>query len=216
MKLYGYWRSGTSYRTRLALAIKGIEVEQVAINLKAGAHHDDAYRAINPQGMVPTLELDDGTRIAQSGAIIQYVEERFPEPSLLPAAAKARARVRHLADIVGCDIHPINNLRILKYLKNELGQPQSEIDHWIAHWIAEGFAAYEALLADDPSRGDFSFGGRPGLADCYLVPQVYAARRFHVDLAPYPLIRGAEAAILSIEALKAASPEEQPDAVPDA
>lgn len=214
MKLYGYWRSGTSYRTRLALALKGIEVEHIAVDLTAGAQKAETYVASNPQGLVPTLVLDDGTALGQSGAIIDYLEERFPEPPLLPAGPKARAYVRQLCQIVGCDIHPLNNLRILKYLKQELDQPQAGVDAWAVRWIEQGFDAVEALLAKDEGRGDFCFAGRPGLAECYLLPQIYSARRFHVDMARWPLISAVEQATLALEIVQPAIPENQADAKP--
>lgn len=214
MKLFGYWRSGTSYRTRLALALKGIEVEHHPVDLTAGAQKAADYTAANPQGLVPTLVLDDGTALAQSGAILDYLEERFPEPPLLPAGAKARAHVRQLCQIVGCDIHPLNNLRVLKYLKHELDQPQAAVDAWAGHWITEGFDAFEALLAKDETRGAFCFGGRPGMAECYLLPQIYSARRFQVDMARWPLISAVERTTLALDQVAPALPENQPDAKP--
>ena len=212
MKLLGYWRSGTSYRTRLAFALKGIEVEHVAVDLTQGAQKAPDYMAGNPQGLVPTLILDDGTALGQSGAIIDYLEERFPEPPLLPAGAKARAHVRQLCQIVGCDIHPLNNLRILNYLKGEFNQPQAGVDAWASRWISDGFDAFEALLRADETRGDFCFGGRPGMAECYLLPQCYSARRFGVDVGQWPLIAGVEAATLALDVVQAAVPEAQADA----
>ena len=214
MKLYGYWRSGTSYRTRLALALKGIEVEHIPVNLVTGDQKSADYTAANPQGLVPTLVLDDGTALAQSGAIIDYLEGRYPERPLLPAGPKARAHVRQLCQIVGCDIHPLNNLRVLKYLKNELDQPQAGIDQWAANWITDGFDAFEVLLSRDESRGNFCFGGRPGMAECYLLPQIYSARRFGVDMARWPRIGAVEAATLALDEVQSALPENQVDAVP--
>lgn len=216
MKLYGYWRSGTSYRVRLALALKGIEVETIPVNLRAGAHHEDSYKVENPQGMVPTLVLEDGTRLGQSPAIIDYLEDVFPEPPLLPRDPKDRAHVRHLAFIVGCDIHPLNNLRILKYVKNDLDQPQEEVDKWISRWITDGFTAFETLLEADDQRGEFCFGGKPGLAECYLLPQIYSARRFGVPLGAFPEILKVETAAMKLEAVQKAVPEAQADADPDA
>ncbi|RFB04249.1 maleylacetoacetate isomerase [Parvularcula marina] len=214
MKLYGYWRSGTSYRTRLGLALKGIEVEHIPVDLTTGAQKSPEYMADNPQGLVPTLVLDDGTAIAQSGAILEYLDEKFPARPLLPAGVKARAHVRQICQIVGCDIHPLNNLRILKHLKNEFDQPQSGVDDWAGRWIAEGFDAFEALLGADQGRGAFSFGGRPGMAECYLIPQIYSARRFNVDVARWPLILGVEEATLALPEVAAALPENQADAKP--
>ena len=212
MKLYGYWRSGTSYRTRLALALKGIEVEHIPVDLTQGAQKLPDYMTANPQGLVPTLMLDDGTPLAQSGAIIEYLEEKFPEPPLLPAGPKARAHVRQLCQIIGCDIHPLNNLRILKYLKGALDQPQSGVDAWASEWIRLGFDAYEIMLAREPDRSEFSFGGRPGMAECYLLPQIYSARRFGVEVENWPLISSVERATLALPAVQNAVPEAQPDA----
>lgn len=212
MKLFGYWRSGTTYRVRLALALKGIEARTVPVDLTQAEHRGDAFRALNPSGAVPTLQLDDGTLISQSSAIIEYLEERFPEPALLPLGAKARARVRQMAGIIGMDIHPVQNLRIQKYLKQQLDQPQAEVDAWINTWVTDGFAALEALLAADPTRGSFCFGGRPGMAECYLIPQLYSARRFGVDVSPFTHILAVEEAAKALAAFTQAAPERQPEA----
>lgn len=212
MQLYGYWRSGASYRVRLALALKGISVEAHAVDLRTGAQRAPEYLAHNPQGFVPTLVLEDGTIITQSVAILEYLEERYPVPALLPPDARGRARVRALSALIGCDVHPLNNLRVLNYLKRDLAQPQAEVDRWIGNWIGAGFAAFEAMLAADSGRGSFSFGGAPSLADCYLVPQVYAARRFAVPLDAYPNILAVDAALQAIPAIEAAAPGRQPDA----
>ncbi|WOI54520.1 maleylacetoacetate isomerase [Parvularcula sp. LCG005] len=212
MILYGYWRSGTSYRTRLALAIKGLEVEHRAVDLRKAEQKAADYTAINPQGLVPLLILDNGTAIAQSPAIIEYLDEAYPKPSLLPSDPLARARVRQMAAIIGCDVHPLNNLRVLKYLKGNFGQDQVAIDQWAAEWIGAGFSALEAMLANDNTRGQFCHGDRPGLVECYLLPQIYSARRFSVDLSPYRRILAIEAASNNIDALAAAAPERQPDA----
>ena len=212
MKMYGYWRSGTSFRVRVALALKGLRVETIPINLLEGAHRKLDYLAINPSGAVPTLVLDDGSPLAQSPAIIEYLEERFPEPPLMPAGAKARARVRHLAGSIAMDIHPLQNLRVLKYLKRELEQPQDTINEWVGRWISDGFAALEAELGRDDARGDFCFGGKAGVVECYLLPQLYTARRFDVDLTPYPGLLAAEAATLALPGVEGATPDAQPDA----
>ena len=210
--LYGYWRSGTSYRTRLALALKGIEVAHVGIDLRAGEQAGEAFRAKNPQGLVPTLQLGDGTLISQSPAIIEYLEEVRPDPPLLPDDPIERARVRQMAMIVGCDTHPLGNLRVLKALKADYDADPAQIEAWQARWNAAGFAALEAMLDADPSRGDFAQGGRPGLTECYLLPQLYTARRFSVPLEAYPNLLRVEAATLALPAVRGAVPEAQPDA----
>lgn len=212
MTLYGYWRSGTSYRTRLALALKGIEVEHVAVDLRAGEQSSADFLAKNPQGLVPTLRLEDGTLLSQSPAIIEYLEETHPEPPLLPSEPRARARVRQMAAIIGCDTHPLGNLRVLKALKADHGADQAAINDWQARWNAAGFAALEAMLDQDPSRGAFCHGGRPGLAECYLLPQLYTARRFEVPLEGYENLLAVEAATLALPAAQAALPEAQADA----
>jgi maleylacetoacetate isomerase/maleylpyruvate isomerase len=207
VRLYTYFRSSAAYRLRIALNLKGLAYEGVPVNLLKGEHREEAYRAVNPQGRVPALDIG-GTTLVQSPAILEYLEEMHPEPPLLPADPLARARVRAAAMVIGCDIHPLNNLGPLKYLKNPLGHEQAEIDAWIGHWIAQGFAALETMLEPSP----FCFGDRPGLADVYLVPQVFNARRFKVPLDAYPRILAADAACAEHEAFRAAAPENQPDA----
>ena len=210
--LYGYWRSGTSYRTRLALALKGIEVAHVPIDLRGAEQSGGAFRAKNPQGLVPTLQLDDGTLISQSPAIIEYVEEVRPDPPLLPGNPATRARARQMAMIIGCDTHPLGNLRVLKALKADFGADQAGIEAWQARWNAAAFSALEAMLDADPSRGDFCQDGRPGLPECYLLPQLYTARRFDVPLDAYPNLLAVEAATLALPAVQPALPENQADA----
>ena len=210
--LYGYWRSGTSYRTRLALALKGIEVAHVAIDLRDGEQASEAFRAKNPQGLVPTLRLGDGTLISQSLAIIEYLEEVRPDPPLLPEGPAARARVRQMAQVIACDTHPLGNLRVLKALKAEYGADDEAIAAWQARWNTAGFAALEAMLDADPSRGAFGHGGAPGLFECCLLPQLYSARRFFVPLDAYPNLLGVEAATLALPKVRPALPENQPDA----
>lgn len=212
MKLYNYWRSGTSYRTRIALELKGIEYSYCPVDLREGAHKAKDFLALNPQGLVPALVLEDGSVISQSPAIIEWLEDTYPQAPLLPADSVDRARVRALAALIGCDVHPLNNLRILKYLKNDLGQPQEQVDAWISRWINDGFAAFEAFLSADNKRGQFCHGGKPGLAECYLLPQVYSARRFNIDMTPYPMIREIEEASLALPAVQQAYPDNQPDA----
>ena len=211
MKLYNFFRSGTSHRLRIALNLKGIDYEYVAVDLRSEEHLGADFKAVNPQGLVPALADGDLTLI-QSPAIIEWLEERYPTPPLLPANPDDRARVRALAAIVGCDIHPINNRRVLEYLRRTLGCDEAAVQAWCATWIDAGFAALEALLAADPRRGAFCFGDAPTLADVYLVPQVESARRFKVDLAPYPHIVAIDRACAELEAFRRAAPAVQPDA----
>ncbi len=210
MKLYNFFRSGTSHRLRIALNLKGLNPEYVAVDLRTEEHLGAAFKALNPQGLVPALMVDDSVLI-QSPAIIEWLEERYPTPALLPADPQDRARVRALAAIVGCDIHPINNRRILEYLRKTLGCDEPALLAWCATWINDGFAALEALLVADTQRGNFCFGHTPTLADAYLVPQVESARRFKVDLTPYPTIVAIDKACHALEAFRLAAPGMQPD-----
>jgi maleylpyruvate isomerase len=212
MKLFNFFRSGTSHRLRIALNLKGLTPEYVAVDLRTEQHLQDAFKAVNPQQLVPALALDDGQVLIQSPALIEWLEERHPNPPLLPAGAEARARVRALAAIVGCDIHPINNRRILETLRGQFGCDEAAINAWCGTWIGAGFDAIEALLAADPARGAFCFGGAPTLADVYLVPQVESARRFGVDLSRWPLIHAVDAACAALPAFADAAPARQPDA----
>lgn len=212
MKLHNFFRSGTSHRLRIALNLKGLTPEYVAVDLRTEAHLQDAFKAVNPQQLVPALELDDGQVLIQSPALIEWLEERYPNPPLLPSGAEARARVRALAAIVGCDIHPINNRRILETLRKQFGCDEAAINAWCGTWIGAGFDAIEALLAADPARGAFCFGDAPTLADVYLVPQVESARRFGVDLSRWPLISAVDAACAALPAFADAAPARQPDA----
>lgn len=209
MKLYTYWRSTSSYRVRIALALKNLEVEQAAIHLvrNGGEQHGEAYRALNPQERVPTLVLDDGSALTQSPAILEYLEETYPAPPLLPADPTQRAKVRAVAAIIGCDIQPLHNLGPLTYLRRTLGQGEPEVSAWIATWAGSGLKAVEALIGDGP----YCFGDAPGLADVYLVPQLYAARRFGVPLDAYPRIRRVEAEAEGHPAFVKAHPANQPD-----
>lgn len=209
MILHGYWRSGTSYRTRIALNLKGVAWRHAGIDLRAGDQKSAAYLALNPQGLVPALEVD-GKVLTQSPAILEWLEERFPTPPLLPAAADDRAVVRAMAAIVACDIHPLNNLRILKALKGDFGADQAALDVWAGRWVAAGFEALEALIARH--GGGWAFGDAPTLADCCLVPQIYSARRFNTPLDAFPRIVAIEARAAEHPAFVAAHPDRQPDA----
>jgi len=215
VKLYTYFRSSAAYRVRMALNYKSIpyEMEPVHLVRDGGQHKTPAYRAVNPQMRVPSLELDDGTVIVQSPAILEYLEEVHPEPALLPVDPAARAKVRAVAAVIGCDIHPLNNLCVLNYLKGELGNDQDTVNRWYDHWITEGFAAVEALIAPNgASSGRFACGDTPSLADVYIVPQVFNARRFNVPLDAYPTIQAVDAACAEIPAFADAAPGNQPDA----
>jgi len=211
MKLYNFFRSGTSHRLRIALRLKGLDVDYVAVDLRREQHLSDEYKALNPQGLVPAL-VHDGSVLIQSPAIIEWLEERFPTPALLPTAIDDRARVRALAAIVGCDIHPVNNRRILEALRHDFGADDASVNRWCANWITAGFDAIEALLATDARRGDFCFGASPTLADVYLVPQVESARRFKVDISRWPRIQAVDAACNRLDAFRLAAPALQPDA----
>ena len=211
MKLYNFFRSGTSHRLRIALNLKGLQTEYLPVDLRTEQHLQAAFKAINPQGFVPAL-VDGDQVLIQSPAIIEWLEEKYPNPPLLPADAQQRARVRALAAIVGCDIHPINNRRILEYLRHQFKADEAAINAWCANWITAGFDAFEALLAADRTRGDYCFGSQPGLADVYLVPQVESARRFKVDMSRWPLISAVDAACMKLEAFERAAPMKQPDA----
>jgi len=211
LTLHGYWRSSAAYRVRIALNLKALAYDQVAHDLRVGAQRDAGYQALSPQGLVPVIEAD-GLILAQSPAILEWIEERWPRPPLLPSDRDQRAIVRSMAALIGCDIHPLNNLRVLKALKADLGADQGAIDRWIARWITDGFAALETWVACH-GRG-FAFGDRPGLADCYLVPQLYSAERFKVDLSPFPALVAAGEKARALAPFAAAHPSFQPDADP--
>ena len=204
--LYDYFRSSASYRVRIALNLKGIDYEQRSINLAEGAQKADSYRDLNPQGFVPMLEID-GHRMTQSLAICNYLNSIAPDPPFMPGDAADRAHVLALALTVACDIHPLNNLRVLKYLKSEFDASEEAKDEWYRHWIAEGLAALEAMA--EPRAGAFLFGDEPSVADICLVPQIYNARRFSVSLNAYPTLRRADETASAHEAFAAAHPDRQ-------
>jgi maleylacetoacetate isomerase len=209
MRLYDFWSSSAAYRVRIALALKGLSYERVVIRRLNGVE-EPGYSAVNPQGFVPTLE-EDGRRMIQSLAILEYLEERHPDPPLLPRTPAARARVRALMGLVACDIQPLNNQRVQDALLGEYGLDREGLQRWYERWIGDGFAALEKLLAGDAATGRFCHGDEPTLGDACLVPQVYNARRWGCDLAPYPTIRRIDAACGTLPAFAAAAPERQAD-----
>jgi maleylacetoacetate isomerase len=215
MKLYTFFRSSASYRVRIALNLKGLDYEQIPIHLRRGGGEQwsEAYKSINPQALVPALE-DGGRIFTQSLAIIEYLEERFPKPALLPADPADRALVRSMALLIACEIHPIQNLRVLLYLKKNLNRSDDEVNGWAQHWITLGLSALEQIRLSLPKPGAFCFGDAPTLADICLVPQLANARRFGVNLLPFPSILNVEQNCLSLPAFANAAPEKQPDAEP--
>jgi len=211
MKLYDFFRSGTSHRLRIVLNLKGLTYDQVAIDLRREEHLGAAFKAINPQGLVPALQVD-GLVMTQTPAIIEWLEERYPATALLPFDSLERAHVRALAAIIGCDVHPINNRRVLESLRHDFGADEAAINRWCQTWIGAGFDAYEALLAARDTDGVFSFGHRPTLADAYLIPQIESARRFKVDVGRWPRLSAIDAACAKLDAFQRAAPSVQPDA----
>jgi maleylpyruvate isomerase len=209
LQLHGYYRSTASWRARIALNIKGIRVDHVAHHLRKGEQHATDYLKLNPQGFVPALTLDDGTTLTQSLAIIEWLDETHPQPPLLPADPLVRARVRAFAQAIACDTHPVQNLKVLARLR-QLGLAEDTVTGWAAWAIGEGLAACETLISNE--AGPFCFGAEPSLADICLVPQLFNARRFGVDLSAYPRLLRAEAAAQAVPAFIAAAPERQPDA----
>jgi maleylpyruvate isomerase len=207
MILYGYPLSSASYRVRIALALKGLDVTTVNKELRRGEHRQADFLQLNSQGFVPALSLDDGQVLTQSMAIIEYLEESYPQPPLLPEAPAARARVRALCQLIACDVHPLNNLRVLKYLEGPLALEQSTRDAWYHHWVRAGFDALELSLARDSGAGRFCYGDSLSMADVCLVPQVFNARRYALDLTPYPRIVAVDAACRAIPAFQVAAPE---------
>ena len=210
MKLYSYYRSTAAYRVRIALKLKQIDYQQQAVNLLTSEQTEDDYQQINPQKLVPVLE-HKGKRITQSMAILEYLEEVYPEPSILPKDTLERATARSLANVIACDIHPLNNLRVLKYLVGELAAEEKAKLNWYRHWIEEGFQAFEKCI-EQTSNGKFCLGDRASIADILLIPQVYNAHRFEVDMQPFPLINSIETYCLTLPDFAAAIPENQPDA----
>jgi maleylacetoacetate isomerase/maleylpyruvate isomerase len=213
MRLYNFFRSSASYRVRIALALKGLSYEYRAVHLSRGGGEQRApeFCKINPSSLVPVLE-DGSVSLTQSLAIIEYLDELHPEPPLLPASSSERARVRALALSVACEIHPLNNLRVLNYLSQELGASAEAKAQWYRHWVALGLEALEAEIAQSPFVGAFCHGNTPGLADCCLIPQLFNARRFECELKGYPRLLAIEENCLALDAFRAAAPERQPDA----
>jgi maleylacetoacetate isomerase len=212
MKLHNYFRSSAAYRVRIGLALKGLPYDYVSVHIARGAQFDADFVALNPQSLVPVLETDDGTRLYQSLAILQWLDETHPEPRLLPVEPAARNRVRSLALISACEIHPLNNLRVLKYLTDVLKVTEEQKLAWYRHWVVTGFTALEARLAHEPQTGTYCHGDTPGFADVVLVPQVANARRFDVDLSAFPTLVRIDAACRALPAFAAAEPSRQPDA----
>lgn len=210
MKLYGYFRSSAAFRVRIALNLKQLDYDGSSVHLRRGDQALPAFLGVNPQGLVPALETD-GETLIQSLSIIEYLDETHPEPPLLPRDAAGRARVRALAAIVACDIHPLNNLRVLRYLHRSFGRDEDAIGAWYNHWIESGFGALERLLAHDARTGRFCHGDAPGLADIALIPQVVNAERYRLDLAPYPTISRIFQTCMTLDAFAAAHPQRQPD-----
>jgi maleylacetoacetate isomerase/maleylpyruvate isomerase len=211
MKLYTYFRSSAAFRVRIALNLKGIAYEAAPVHLLKGEQNEPRYMQHNPQGLVPALE-DGEQLILQSGAIIEYLEETHPAPPLLPTDAAGRARVRALSQLIACEIHPLNNLRTLKYLRKHLGQDDDGINAWYRHWVADGLGKFERSLAETAGTAAFCHGDAPGMADCHLVPQIFNAQRYQCDLAPFPITMGVFGRCVALEAFRKAEPSQQPDA----
>jgi maleylacetoacetate isomerase len=212
VKLYTYFRSSAAFRVRIALNLKGLKYQAQFVHLAKGEHRKPEYAGVNPQALVPTLVLDDGTRLTQSLAIIEYLDEQHPRPPLVPKDALGRARVRALSLLVACEIHPLNNLRALQYLKTSLGQGEEQVNAWYRHWVADGLAKLEAEIAGSKDAGKFCHGAAPTMADCCLVPQIFNAKRYNCELAPYPATMRIFDECMRLEAFDRAQPSKQPDA----
>lgn len=210
--LHNYYRSSTSYRVRIALEMKGLTYDYIPHHLRHGEHLEPAYLAVNPQGLVPALVLSNGTLLTQSLAIIEFLDETNPEPPLLPRDPAGRARVRMLAQMIACDIHPVNNLRVLTSLRTLFGAGDQDIANWFRHWVNEGFQPLDKILTSSPETGEFCHGDTPGLADICLAAQVTSNARFGVDMSPYPTIARINAACMTLPAFQTASPQNQIDA----
>ncbi|UVJ44869.1 maleylacetoacetate isomerase [Pseudomonas sp. LS1212] len=206
MELYTYYRSTSSYRVRIALALKGLDYQSIPVNLLKGEHRQADFLALNPQGRVPALRVEEGDLLVQSPAIIEYLEERYPQPALLATDPLQRAHARSVAALIGCDIHPLHNVSVLNQLR-QLGHDENQVTQWIGHWISQGLAAVEQLIGDS----GYCFGDAPGLADVYLIPQLYAAERFNISLEAYPRIRRVAALAGQHPAFVRAHPANQPD-----
>ena len=209
MKLYTYFRSSAAYRVRIALNLKGLAYQSVSVSLLDGQHKSDKYVSANPQGLVPALELDDGRVLSQSVAILEYLEECYPHTPLLPSDPLEKSRVRSVVNHIACDVHPLNNISILHYLRDELQADKRQINDWYAQWVTRAFSSIEQVVA--PRNGQVCFGTEPGMADCLLIPQVYNAKRFDIDLNPFPTIRSIYDHSNSIPAFHLAHPDQQPD-----
>lgn len=210
MKLYTYFRSSAAFRVRIALGLKGLEYQPAFVHLAEGAQKGAEYLALNPQGMLPALETG-GEVLNQSLAIIEYLDETHPEPPLLPAEPLERARVRAMALLIACDIHPLNNLRVMKYLGTAMGQSDEDVAVWYRHWIEQGFAALEEMVNRYGAKGGFCFGDSITMVDCLLVPQVWNARRFDTDMSPFPRLTDIDARLQQMDPFRDAAPENQPD-----
>jgi maleylacetoacetate isomerase len=214
VKLYTFFRGSSPFRVRIALNLKGLPYETASVHLAKGEQRQSAYAAVNPQGLVPALVLDDGHVLTQSLAIIEYLDETFPRPALLPADSLERARVRALSLIVACEIHPLNNARTLSYLRKGMNQTEDQANAWYRHWVADGLAKLESTLTHFPGTGRFCHGDAPTMADCCLVPQVFNAKRFQCDTAPFPTVMRIFDECMQLEAFDRAQPAKQPDAEP--
>lgn len=211
MKLHSYFRSSAAFRVRIALNLKGIAHDMAFVHIAKGEHRQPAYGALNPQALVPTLDVD-GSLLTQSLAIMEYLEETQPQPPLLPPDPGSRARVRSLSLLIACEIHPVNNLRVLQHLKRVLGQSEEQVNAWYRHWITDGLTKFEAQLSGTPGTGRFCHGDAPGMADCCLVPQVFNAQRYQCDVAGYPTTMRVFTECMKLSAFDRAQPAKQPDA----